>query len=62
MVFCIDHQSWRDFGGLMAANFRLRYRMNIERQCCAVQRFKGMEYDAFDTPAAAHLVWMDAAG
>lgn len=59
MILCINYQTWQYFGGLLASNFRLRYKMNVDQQYWDVGRFQGMEYDQFDTPAATHLVWVD---
>ncbi len=62
MIYCVNHSTLHHFGGLMASNFRLRYEMLVDGQYWDVGRFKGMEYDQFDTPAATHLVWTDDAG
>lgn len=62
MIYCINHQTLQHFGALLISNFRLRYRMIVEGQYWDVGRFQGMEYDQYDTPAAAHLVWADDKG
>lgn len=59
MIYCVNHTTWQHFGGLMTSNFKLRYEMLVDGQYWDVGRFKGMEYDQFDTPAATHLVWTD---
>lgn len=42
-----------------AAQARLRHRVFVERRGLPHDTFGGMEYDAFDTPAAVYLVWRD---
>lgn len=62
MIHCINHRTWQHFGGALASQFHLRYRMLVDAQYWEVGRFQGMEYDTYDTPAATYLVWQDAQG
>ncbi|HYD18885.1 MAG TPA: acyl-homoserine-lactone synthase [Patescibacteria group bacterium] len=62
MIYCVNHTTMEYFGGLLTSNFRLRYKMLVDAQYWDVGRFKGMEYDQYDTPAASHLVWTDDFG
>ncbi len=62
MIYCVNHGTWQQFGGLLASQFRLRYKMLVDAQYWEVGRFQGMEYDKYDTPAATYLVWQDSDG
>jgi acyl homoserine lactone synthase len=62
MIYCINHRTWQHFGGALASQFHLRYRMLVDAQYWEVGRFQGMEYDQYDTPAATYLVWLDSQG
>ena len=57
MISCVTVENLRDFGALYPAIFRLRYDAFIERQDYDVRVFRGMEYDQYDTPATAYLVY-----
>lgn len=57
MIYCVNHKTWHYFGRLLASQFQLRYRELVDGQYWDVGRFQGMEYDAYDTPAATYLVW-----
>lgn len=48
------------FGDALASQARLRHRVFVERRALPHASYDGMEYDAFDTPAAVYLVWRDA--
>ncbi|HUQ94163.1 MAG TPA: acyl-homoserine-lactone synthase [Bryobacteraceae bacterium] len=62
MIYCVNHRTWRHFGGALASQFELRYKMLVDAQYWDVGRFQGMEYDSYDTPAATYLVWLDKDG
>lgn len=62
MIYCINHNTLHQFGDLLISNFKLRYKMLVDGQYWNVGRYKAMEYDQYDTPAATHLVWADASG
>jgi acyl homoserine lactone synthase len=47
------------FGDALASQARLRHRVFVERRHLDHETYDGMEYDAFDTPAAYYLVWRD---
>lgn len=60
----IEAFSWRGahlVGDAFAAQARLRHRVFVERRGLPHDSFGGLEYDAFDTPAAIYLVWRDEA-
>ena len=50
------------FGDALAAQFRLRHRVFIEREGYQVPSWDGMEYDQFDTPATTYLIRRDPGG
>lgn len=62
MIYCVNHKTWHHFGGALASQFELRYKMLVDAQYWSVGRFQGMEYDRYDTPAATYLVWLDSDG
>jgi len=62
MIYCVNHRTWHHFGGLLAAQYQLRYKLLVDAQYWEVGRFQGMEYDQYDTPAATYLVWADKHG
>lgn len=60
MLHVITQENSHMFGDAMPSMYRLRYRAFIVRQDYKVHSIRKMEYDAYDTPAAAYLVWRDA--
>ncbi|MBL8659027.1 MAG: hypothetical protein JNM75_04645 [Rhodospirillales bacterium] len=46
-------------GDALPAHHRLRHKIFVERQGYQVPTYRGMEWDAFDTPAAVYLMWRD---
>lgn len=48
------------FNDALASQARLRHRVFVERRSLPHDTYGGLEYDAFDTPAAVYLVWRDA--
>lgn len=60
MLNIITQENAHMFGDAMPSMYRLRYRAFIVRQDYKVHSIRKMEYDAYDTPAAAYLVWRDA--
>ncbi|MCP5371487.1 MAG: GNAT family N-acetyltransferase [Hyphomicrobiales bacterium] len=61
----IDVVTWENagaFGHALASHHKLRYRVFVEGQGWDVPNYHGMEYDQFDTPAAAYLLWRDHDG
>lgn len=46
-------------GDALPALHRLRHKIFVERQGYQVPTYRGMEWDAFDTPAAVYLMWRD---
>lgn len=62
MIYCVNHQTMRHYGGAYISQFRLRYKMLVNGQYWALPSYQGMEYDQFDTPAATYLVWEDPDG
>ncbi|WP_142847136.1 acyl-homoserine-lactone synthase [Telmatospirillum sp. J64-1] len=62
MIDCFNMETAYLYGDALAAQFRLRHRVFIERESYDVSTWRGMEYDQFDTPAAQYLVWRDEQG
>lgn len=62
MIDCFDMSTAHLFGDALAAQFRLRHRVFIERESYEVPTWQGMEYDQYDTPATRYLVWRDDDG
>lgn len=46
-------------GDALPALHRLRHKIFVERHGYQVPTHRGMEWDAFDTPAAVYLLWRD---
>jgi N-acyl-L-homoserine lactone synthetase len=59
MIDAFDFSTAHLFGDALAAQFRLRHRVFVERTSYEVPTWRGMEYDQYDTPAATYLVWRD---
>ena len=57
MISCVSYENLDEFGALFPAIFKLRYEAFIERQGYNVRVFGGMEYDQYDSPASAYLVY-----
>jgi N-acyl-L-homoserine lactone synthetase len=57
MITCVNYENLQSCGGLLHAQFALRYREFIERQDYEVRTFRGMEYDQYDSPAASYLIY-----
>lgn len=62
MIDCVSLETSHLFGDALAAQYRLRYRVFVERQEWDVPHWKGMEYDQYDTPAAHYLIYRDETG
>jgi N-acyl-L-homoserine lactone synthetase len=62
VIDCVSIATAHLFGDAIAAQYRLRYRIFIERRQWGVPAWEGMEFDQFDTPATTYFVWRDAAG
>lgn len=62
MIDVITIENAHLHGDALAAQYRLRHRVFIEREGYDVPTYKGMEYDQFDTPAATYLIRRDATG
>jgi len=58
-AFSLGTAHW--VGDALASQARLRHRVFNERRRLDHDSYDGMEYDAFDTPAALYLVWRDDA-
>jgi N-acyl-L-homoserine lactone synthetase len=61
-VVVVDWESAHRHGEVWIAQHRLRHRIFVERLGWNVSTYHGLEYDAFDTPAAKYIVWLDADG
>lgn len=47
------------FGDALASQARLRFKTFVAHRRLPHSHYDGLEYDEFDTPAAAYLVWRD---
>ena len=63
MIDCFNIKTCHGFpGNILASQFRLRYKLNIERQKWNVPAWGGeFEYDAYDNPSTVYFVWRDEA-
>ncbi len=50
------------FGDVLASQYRLRYRVFVEREKYDVPSWGDMEFDQFDTPASTYLIRRDEQG
>lgn len=62
MIYCVNHDTLQHFGRAWVDQFRLRYQLLVDGQYWNLSRYRGMEYDQYDTPAATYLVWQDPSG
>lgn len=62
MIDAITLETAHHLGDALASMHRLRHRVFVERQKYRVPTYRNMEWDQFDTPAAAYLVWRDEDG
>lgn len=61
-IDCFNFTTAHLYGDALAAQFRLRHQVFIERVDYQVPSWKGMEFDQFDTPATQYFVWRDEEG
>lgn len=59
MITCVTYENIKHFGNLFHKQFILRHESFIERQDYDVSTYRGMEYDQYDTPASAYLIYHD---
>ncbi len=59
MIDCVTWETSHRFGDALVSQHRLRHRVFVERHGWKLPTHNGMEYDQFDTPAAAYLIWRD---
>ncbi|MBI2233542.1 MAG: autoinducer synthesis protein [Micavibrio aeruginosavorus] len=57
MITCVTYDNLKEFGDIFYKQFLLRHEGFIERQDYDVSVYKGMEYDQYDTPASAYLIY-----
>ena len=57
MIFHVNYDNCHEFGLLYADQFRLRRREFVERQSYDVRVYNGMEFDQYDNPASAYLIY-----
>lgn len=62
MIECFTITTAFHFGDALAQMFALRHRIFIENEGYEVPSWNGMEFDAYDTPAAIYGLWRDKAG
>lgn len=48
-----------NYGDIMAAQYKLRYKIFAQRQSYDVPIYNEMEYDSYDTPATVYFTWQD---
>jgi N-acyl-L-homoserine lactone synthetase len=58
-VVTVDWENAHRHGDIWISQHRLRHRIFVERLGWNLPTHRGLEYDAFDTPAAKYLVWVD---
>ncbi|WP_081604779.1 acyl-homoserine-lactone synthase [Micavibrio aeruginosavorus] len=59
MIITVSIENAHLYGDILPSIYRLRYRGFKQRQNYDVPEYKGMEYDAYDTPATTYLAWRD---
>lgn len=59
MIDAITFETAHLLGDALPSMYRFRHRVFVERQNYDVPHYRGMEWDQFDTPAAAYLLWRD---
>jgi acyl homoserine lactone synthase len=59
VIECLTAETAHLFGDALVSQYRLRHRAFTERQEYQTFTLRGMEYDRYDTPASAYLVWRD---
>jgi acyl homoserine lactone synthase len=57
MISCITCDNLNEFGTTYRSQFKLRHQGFVERQQYDVSVYKEMEFDQYDTPAGAYLVY-----
>lgn len=62
MIDCIDIATAHLYGDGLAAQFRFRHQVFVERLGWRLHQWDGMEFDQFDTPATTYFVWRDQRG
>lgn len=62
MIECVSVATSHLFGDAIASQFRLRYRIFVDRRQWDVLSWEGMEFDQFDTPATTYFIWRDQKG
>lgn len=62
MIDCVSINTAHLFGDAMASQYRLRYRIFVERRKWQLPTWRGMEFDEFDTPATSYFIWRDDGG
>lgn len=59
MIEAFSLRTAHHFGDALASQAALRHRVFVEQRSLDHLSYDGLEYDAFDTPAAVYLVWRD---
>lgn len=59
MVDLFSFETAHHFDDALPASLKLRHRIFVKRQGYNVSTYRGMEFDAFDTPAARYMLWRD---
>lgn len=59
MIAVVSIENAHLYGDIIPSIYRLRYHGFKERQNYDVPSYRGMEFDAYDTPATTYLAWRD---
>ena len=62
MISVVTMKNAHLYGPALPSMFELRHRMFVERQGWDVPSYQGMEYDAYDNPAATYLIYQSPLG
>jgi len=57
MLSLVTYENLDRFGKIFHGQFRLRHEGFLQRQDYSVKQYKRMEYDQYDTPATAYLIY-----
>lgn len=59
MIIAVTIENAHLYGDVIPSMYKLRHQGFKERQDYSVPSYRGMEYDAYDTPGTTYLVWRD---
>lgn len=61
-IICLDWEKAHLHGEAWISHHQLRYRIFVKHRAWQLPTYAGIEYDAFDTPAAKYVLWLDERG